>query len=144
MEYGRDRLTIIFSSRLKPPGNVPGFFLIGFWRDRLAAVFLFHAGPFTNVCLWHIASIRAHALNGRYWMHSGHWSALARNASAANDPSRSIHGNTAADFPPIDITEGVRIKYQRPSYEVGFLREVILGACGRDMDRPNAFRLPVL
>jgi hypothetical protein len=45
-------------------------------------------------------------------MHSGHWSALALNALVVNDPSKSIHGNTAVDFPPIDIAEGVRIKRQ--------------------------------
>src|ERR1035437_364790 len=34
-------LTIIFSSRLKPSGIVPGFFMIGFRRDRCEAAFLF-------------------------------------------------------------------------------------------------------
>ena len=33
-----------------------------------------------------IASFRTHALNDRYWRHSGQWSALARDGSVANDP----------------------------------------------------------
>ena len=32
---------------------------------------------------WHLALIRTDALNGRYWGHSGHWSALAWNALVA-------------------------------------------------------------
>jgi hypothetical protein len=35
---------------------------------------------------WHLASIRPHALNGRYWVHSGHCWILARVASVAFDP----------------------------------------------------------
>jgi hypothetical protein len=35
-------------------------------------------------------SIRTHTLNGRYRMHSGHCSALARNSSVANDPKRTF------------------------------------------------------
>jgi hypothetical protein len=30
----------------------------------------------TDVCFWHLASILTHALNGRYWGQSGHWSAM--------------------------------------------------------------------
>jgi len=29
-------------------------------------------------------------LNGRYWSNSGHWSALARNGSVANDPTETL------------------------------------------------------
>jgi len=38
--------------------------------------------------IWHIASIRTRALNGRYWTKSGHWSARALNSSVVNDPER--------------------------------------------------------
>jgi len=47
--------------------------LIGLWKDRRAlAVFLFV--PIMLRCVvadWHLASIRARALNGRYWGNSG-------------------------------------------------------------------------
>ena len=36
-------------------------------RDRREAVFLFRACHFANVGYWHIASIRTHAVNGRFW-----------------------------------------------------------------------------
>jgi hypothetical protein len=39
---------------------------------------------------WHIASIRTHALNGRYRRHSDHFSMLARNGSVAIDPKRTL------------------------------------------------------
>src|ERR1019366_9110725 len=42
-------LTIIFSSRLKPSGIVPGFFMIGFRTDRCEAAFLFCEAP-TLIC----------------------------------------------------------------------------------------------
>src|SRR5450759_4892646 len=41
---------------------------------------------------WHLASIWADALNGRYWRHSGHSAALARNASVAFDPKETSSG----------------------------------------------------
>ena len=44
---------------------------------------------------WHIASIRTDALNGRYWSHSGHWWALARNGAVANDPKRTFDREAA-------------------------------------------------
>ena len=40
--------------------------------------------------LWHKASIYTHALNGRYWSNSGHWSARVLNASVANDPTATL------------------------------------------------------
>ena len=39
---------------------------------------------------WHFASIRTHALNGRYWSNSEHLSALVWNASVAIDPKRTF------------------------------------------------------
>jgi hypothetical protein len=51
---------------------------------------------------WHLASIRTDAVNGRYWRHSGHWSALALNASVAIDPKQTLHRVlTAAGGRPI-------------------------------------------
>jgi hypothetical protein len=35
---------------------------------------------------WHFAAFAALQRRGRYWGHSGHWPALARNGSVANDP----------------------------------------------------------
>jgi hypothetical protein len=29
-------------------------------------------------------------LNGRYWVHSGHWSALGLNGTVANDPTATL------------------------------------------------------
>src|ERR1035437_9313275 len=43
-----------------------------------------------NVAYWHIASFRCAAKIGRYWVHSGHWSAFALNGSVANDPMRQL------------------------------------------------------
>jgi hypothetical protein len=54
------------------------------------------------VRFWPLASIRTHALNGRYWRYSGHWSALALNGSVANDPKRTCEfgvGETLARRP---------------------------------------------
>jgi hypothetical protein len=43
-----------------------------------------------DVAYWHFASFRSAAKIGRYWGHSGHWSAMARNASVVNDPERTF------------------------------------------------------
>jgi hypothetical protein len=40
-----------------------------------------------DVRLWHLASIRTEALNGRCWGHSGHWPTFALKDSVANDPT---------------------------------------------------------
>jgi hypothetical protein len=37
---------------------------------------------------WPIATNPCAAIFGRYWEHSGHWMALAPEASVANDPFR--------------------------------------------------------
>jgi hypothetical protein len=67
-----------------PPGR--GSFYFG--PPQLAASFI--SNQACNVGYWHLASIRARALNGRYWGHSGHWSARARDGSAAIDPSATL------------------------------------------------------
>ena len=46
----------------------------------------------TDGSLWHLASIRARALNGRYRRHSGHCLALARDPSVANQVRFQIAG----------------------------------------------------
>ena len=43
----------------------------------------------SDLVLWHLASFRCAAKIGRYWRHSGHWSALARNALVAIDSKRT-------------------------------------------------------
>src|SRR5437660_56239 len=62
-----------------------------------------------DVAYWPIASIRTHTLNGRYRRHSGHCSALARNGSVANDPTRTsaakFGATHAAQFPFVDMLE---------------------------------------
>jgi putative ABC transport system substrate-binding protein len=61
-----------------------------------------------DVRLWHLASIRARALSGRYRRHSGHWPELALNASVANDPKRTsaVHCGNGFDasFRPYQST----------------------------------------
>ena len=42
-----------------------------------------------NVCVWHLASFRTCALNGRYWTNSGQSWILARDGLSANDPKRT-------------------------------------------------------
>src|ERR1019366_4886804 len=42
---------------------------------------------------WHFASVIAARYFGRYWGHSGHWSAGARDGSVANDPNRTLASN---------------------------------------------------
>jgi hypothetical protein len=37
------------------------------------------------VGFWHLASIQIDVVNGRYWMHNGHWLELALYASVVND-----------------------------------------------------------
>jgi len=39
-----------------------------------------------DVCYWRITTDRALTVDGRFRWHSGHWSALARNASVACFP----------------------------------------------------------
>ena len=68
------------TNRPSPPGR--GSFYFG--PPQLAASFI--SNQACNVGYWHLASIRARALNGRYWGHSGQRSARALNASVAYDP----------------------------------------------------------
>jgi hypothetical protein len=58
-------------------------------RIKVPRVSLVFSEQAHNVAYWHFASIRHHALNGRFWSNSGHWSAPALNASVAFDPERS-------------------------------------------------------
>jgi hypothetical protein len=43
-----------------------------------------------HVRFWHFASFRQAAENGRYWVHSGHWSTLGQDASVAIDPTTTF------------------------------------------------------
>jgi hypothetical protein len=77
-------------------------------RIKVPRVSLVFSEQAHNVAYWHFASIRHHALNGRFWSNSGHWSAPALNASVAFDPQRTlaVHcGNGFnAGFNPIKLS----------------------------------------
>jgi hypothetical protein len=62
---------------------------------------------------------------------------VARQAKASAETLRPI-------FPHSDIAEEVQIKHQRPSYGLGFLREVVLEACGRTAQTRAALTTPRL
>jgi hypothetical protein len=55
----------------KAPGNVPGFFIIGFRRDRRETVFLICAVYLAIVRYWHKADMIAAPRDVRFWKHSG-------------------------------------------------------------------------
>src|SRR5665811_2320264 len=64
-----------------PPGERPA---------SANEVYLLHQAGLFRVAGLFIADA-GHASNGRYRRHSGHWSMLALNASAANDPERTCN-----------------------------------------------------
>ena len=77
------------------------------YRGRLMLAASFISKHMHDVAFWHLADNRGTATFCPLLDKSGHWSALPLNAPVVNDPSGSIHGNTEADFPHIDIAEGV-------------------------------------
>jgi hypothetical protein len=45
---------------------------------------------------WQVTDKRTQPPNGRFWVHSGHWSRLKQNASVAIDPSATLSGRRSS------------------------------------------------
>ena len=112
------------------------------WVDRRSSMLKSHCvmsglPPITDMgemgwhdgSYWHVAPFRCAAKIGRYRSNSGHWSALALNASVANDPKQSSEPH---DFRSVPIGGKVLSVFMTPSpnfrergsyFESGFVKD---------------------